>query len=151
MFQYRNSSRTPAGFSLAALALAILASAAAAPLFAAGPQFSATYTVASAQPSGDSVHLTFSFTLRVAQPTDLPVEAVKLGNPSAADLAYATFPGGTIPAGGVLKGSDSVTVPKTIFKKWKSGEPASRCVRTVGAGGSAVWARVDAVAAGPIK
>jgi hypothetical protein len=133
-------------------ALLILAGIAFAPgtLRAAGPQFSATFTVSDAQPSGDSVHLKFSFSLRVAQPADLAVEAVKLGNPSAADHPYATFPGGTIPAGGDLKGSDSVTVPKSIYKKWKSGQPAALFVRTAGESGSAVWARVDATASGPV-
>jgi len=133
----------------ALLALAVIALSPGAPL-AAGPQFSATFTVADAQPSGDSVHLNFSFSLRVAQPADLAVEAVKLGNPSAADHPYATFPGGTIPAGGELKGSDSVTVPKSIYKKWKSGQPAALFVKTAGDSGSAVWARVDASASGPI-
>jgi len=131
------------------LALAVIALAPGASL-AAGPQFSATYTVADAQPSGDSAHLKFSFSLRVAQPSDLAVEAIKLGNPSAADHPYATFPGGTIPAGGELKGSDSVTVPKSIYKKWKSGQPAALFVKTTGDSGSAVWARVDANAAGPV-
>jgi hypothetical protein len=151
MLRNPNSSTARSGFALTALALAVLAAAAPAPLLAAGPQFSATFTVANAQPSGDSVNLTFSFELRVAQPTDLVVEAVKLGNPSAADLAYATFTGGTIPVGGVLKGSDSVTVPKSVFKKWKSGQPAALFVRTAGDTGSAMWARVDASAAGSIK
>jgi hypothetical protein len=119
-------------------------------LFAAGPQFSGTYKVADVQPSGDSVHLTFSYVLRVHQPSPLAVEAVKLGNPSASDGAYADFPGGTIPAGGSLKGTQSVTVPKTVYKKWKSGQPAALFVKTTGDTGSAVWARVDAHAAGAV-
>ena len=138
-------------FYFAALVLTSLAAGATAPFLAAGPQFSATYTVATAQPSGDSVHLTFSFALRVHQPTDLSVEAVKLGNPSASDHAYASFSGGTIPAGGEMKGSDSVTVPKSVYKKWKSGQPAALFVKTAGDASSAVWARVDATAAAPIK
>jgi len=138
-------------FYFAALVLTGLAAAATAPMLAAGPQFSATYAVSDLQPSGDSVHLTFSFTLRVAQPTDLAVEAVKLGNPSASDHAYASFSGGTIPAGGEMKGSDSVTVPKSVYKKWKSGQPAALFVKTAGDASSAVWARVDATSASPIK
>ena len=120
-------------------------------LLAAGPQFSATYTVADVSPSGDSVHLTFSYKLRVAQPTELDVEAVKLGNPAASDHAYASFPGGKIPAGGELTGSAGVLVPKSVFKKWKSGQPAALFVRTAGDSGSAVWARVDATASAPVK
>jgi hypothetical protein len=120
-------------------------------LLAAGPPLSAIFKVADARVSGDSVQMTFSFSLRCGQPSDLVVEAVKLGNPSAADQAYATFQGGTIPVGGELKGSDSVTVPKSIYKKWKAGEPASLFVRTPGDSGSAVWTRVDASAAGPIQ
>jgi len=137
------------GFVPAAL---IVAAAVALPAFnlAAGPELSATFTVAGAQPSGDSVHLTFSFSLRAAQPSELVVEAVKLGRPSAADHPYATFQGGTIPPGGELKGSDSVTIPKSIYKKWKSGEPAALFVKTHGEGGSSVWTRVDAVVSGPI-
>jgi hypothetical protein len=119
-------------------------------VLAAGPQFSGTYKVTDVQPSGDSVHLTFSYTLHVAQPSDLVVEAVKLGNPSASDKSYADFPGGTLHAGGSLKGSQSVTVPQAIYKKWKSGQPAALFVRTAGDNGSAVWARVDAHAAGPV-
>jgi hypothetical protein len=138
-------------FCFGVLVLAGLAAAATAPVLAAGPQFTATYTVANAQPSGDSVHLTFTFALRVAQPTDLAVEAVKLGNPSASDQAYASFSGGTIPAGGEMKGSDSVTIPKTVYKKWKSGQPAALFVKTAGDASSAVWARVDATAASPIR
>ena len=45
---------------------------------------------------------------------------------------------------------DSVTVPKSIYKKWKSGQPAALFVKTAGDSGSAVWARVDASASGPI-
>ena len=119
-------------------------------LAAAGPQLSATFTVADARSSGDSVHLSFAFSLRSAQPSDVTVEAIKLGSPSAADLAYGTFQGGTIPGGGELKGSGSVTVPKTVYKKWKAGEPAALFVRTPGESGSAVWTRVDASAAAPI-
>ena len=141
------SSRFRPGSALAALVIA----AAAAPLLAAGPQFSATFSVAHPQSSGDNVHLTFSFSLRVAQPSDLVVEAIKLGNPSASDQEYASFSGGTIPAGGELKGSQSVTVPKRIYKKWKAGEPAALFVRTAGDSGSAVWARVDATASGKIE
>jgi len=144
------SSRDRFGLSFAALALAGVAAVATAPLLAAGPQFSATFTVADAQPSGDSVHLTFSFTLRVAQPTELVVEAIKLGNPSASDQAYASFSGGTIPAGGEMKGSDSVTIPKSVYKKWKKGQPAALFVRTAGDASSAMWARVDAVATGTL-
>jgi hypothetical protein len=134
---------------LALLALTLLA-AGPASLLAAGPPLSATYTVSGASASGDSVHLTFAFSLRSGQPSDLTVEVVKLGNPSASDQAYATFQGGTIPAGGELKGSDSVTVPKSVYKKWKAGEPAALFVRTPGESGSAVWTRVDAAAAGPV-
>ena len=119
-------------------------------LFAAGPQLTATFTVADPHSSGDSVHLTFAFTLRSGQPSDLTVEAIKLGSPSAADLAYGSFQGGTIPAGGELKGSGSITVPKTVYKKWKNGEPAALFVKTPGESGSAVWTRVDANAAAPI-
>jgi hypothetical protein len=135
--------RLPAALGLAA---AVLAS----PALAAGPQFSATYKVADARTSGDSVTLTFSFSLRVAQPTDLVVDAVKLGNPSASDQAYGTFQGGTIRAGGELTGSGSATVPKSIYKKWKAGQPAAIFVRTASEGSDAVWARVDATAAGPV-
>ena len=142
--------RKPA-FYLATVILAGIAATASAPALAAGPQFTATFTVADPQPSGDSVHLTFSFALRVAQPTDLAVEAVKLGNPAASDHPYASFHGGTIPVGGEMRGTDSVTVPKSIYKKWKSGQPAALFVRTAGDASSAVWARVDATAAGPIK
>jgi hypothetical protein len=136
--------RIPAVLILAAVA------AVTAPLLAAGPQLSATFKVASPSPSGDSVHLTFSYSLRSAQPSDLVVEAVKLGNPSASDHAYASFPGGTIPAGGALTGSDSVTIPKSVYKKWKAGEPAALFVRTTGGTGGALWTRVDAVAVGSI-
>lgn len=149
MVRYRDGRQVRSWPIAALLALAIIALAPGV-LRAAGPQFSATYSVADAQPSGDSVHLKFSFSLRVAQPGDLAVEAVKLGNPSAADHPYATFPGGTISSGGELKGSDSVTVPKSIYKKWKSGQPAALFVKTAGDSGSAVWARVDASAAGPV-
>ena len=119
-------------------------------LLAAGPELSATFSVADAKPSGDAVHATFSFALRSAQPSDLAVEAIKLGNPSASDQPYATFPGGTIPAGGELKASASITVPKKAYKKWKQGEPAALFVRTAGDTGSVVWTRVDATAAGPV-
>lgn len=122
----------------------------AAPLFAAPPQMSATFKVTDASPSGDSVHMTFSFSLKTAQPADLVVEAVKLGNPSASDQAYGSFSGGTIHAGGELTGSASVTVPKKVYKKWKKGEPAALFVRTVGDTGGAMWARVDAVASAPL-
>jgi hypothetical protein len=120
-------------------------------LAAAGPQLSATFTVADVRSSGDSVHLTFAFTLHSGQPSDVTVEAIKLGSPSAADMAYGSFQGGTIPAGGELKGSGSVTVPKNVYKKWKAGEPAALFVRTPGESGSAVWTRVDATAAAPIQ
>lgn len=149
MQQHERGTRGRSRFVPAAL---MVAAAVALPVFnlAAGPELSATFTATGAQPSGDSVHLTFSFSLRAAQPSELVVEAVKLGRPSAADHPYATFQGGTIPPGGELKGSDSVTVPKTIYKKWKSGEPAALFVKTHGESGSSVWTRVDAVAAGAI-
>ena len=111
---------------------------------------SATFKVANASPTGDAVQMTFSYSLRSAQPSDLVVEAVKLGNPSASDQAYGNFPGGTIPAGGELTGSASVTVPKKVYKKWKAGEPAALFVRTTGRTGGALWTRVDAVAVGSI-
>jgi hypothetical protein len=119
-------------------------------LLAAGPPLSATFKVADVQVSGDSVHLTFSFSLHTAQPSDLTVEAIKLGNPSAADRPYATFSGGTIPAGGELTESKSVTIPNKAFKKWQAGEPATLFVRTPSENGS-VWTRVDATAASPVK
>ena len=128
----------------------LVVAAATAALFAAGPQMSATYKVADVSPSGDAVHMTFSFSLKTAQPADLVIEAVKLGNPSASDQAYGSFSGGTIAAGGELTGSASVTVPKKVYKKWKKGEPAALFVRTVGDTGGANWARVDAVAAAPL-
>jgi hypothetical protein len=134
---------------LALLFVTCLVAAPTLPL-AAGPQLSASFTVSDVQGSGDSVHLTFAFTLRSTQPSDVTVEAIKLGSPSAADLAYGTFQGGTIPARGELKGSGSVTVPKSVYKKWKAGEPAALFVRTPGDSGSAVWTRVDASAAAPI-
>jgi hypothetical protein len=149
MHQIRETRRCGRQF-IPALIVAAALVAAAAPLLAAGPQFSATFKAADAQPSGDSVHVNFSFSLRVAAPSDLVVEAVKLGNPAASDHAYADFPGGTIHAGGELNGSASVTIPKKIYKKWKAGQPASLFVRTAGDSGSAVWARVDATAAAPI-
>jgi len=149
MLRHRDGWRVRS-WSVPALLIAAGYALAAGPLHAAGPQFSATYAVTDVQPSGDSVHMKFSFSLRVAQPADLAVETIKLGNPSAADHPFATFPGGTIPAGGELKGSDSVTVPKSIYKKWKSGQPAALFVKTAGEGGSAVWARVDASASAPI-
>ena len=135
------------------LSFMVLAAAAsvATPPFAAGPQLTATYKVADLSPSGDAVHLTFSFVLRSGQPTDLAVEEVKLGNPSASDQAYATFPGGTIPAGGELTGSAGVTVPRKIYKKWQAGEPAALFVRTMSDSGGAVWSRVDATASAPVK
>ena len=121
-----------------------------APLLAAGPQLSATFKVADVRHSGEAVQMTFSFALRSGQPSDLVVEAVKLGNPSASDQAYASFHGGTIPAGKELTGSGHVTVPEKAYKKWKNGEPAALFVKTAGDGGSTVWTRVDASAAGSI-
>jgi hypothetical protein len=121
-----------------------------APLLAAGPQLSATFKVADVRHSGDAVQMTFSFALRSGQPSDLVVEAVKLGNPSASDRPYASFQGGTIPAGKELTGSGHVTVPEKAYKKWKNGEPAALFVRTSGDGGSVVWTRVDATATGSI-
>src|SRR5262245_53017445 len=135
------------------LVILALAAAVAAPaaLLAAGPQMTATFTATDPKPSGDSMHLTFAFSRRAAQPADLVVEAVKLGNPAASDHPYATFPGGTIHAGGELTGSQGVIVPKTIYKKWKGGQPAALFVKTAGDSGSAVWTRVDATASAPIQ
>ena len=112
---------------------------------------SATFKVEGVRESGDSVHLNFSFSLRAGQPSDLAVEAIKLGSPSAADHPYATFHGGTIPAGGELKESKDITVPTKAYKKWKAGEPAALFVRTAGDTGGASWTRVDASAGGPIQ
>ncbi len=121
-----------------------------APAFAA-PEFTATFKAADAQPSGDAVHISFSFSLRSSQPSDLMVEAIKLGNTSASDTAYASFPGGTLKAGGELTGKASATIPKQVYKKWQAGEPAALFVRTTSNAGGTVWTRVDAVAAAPLK
>ncbi|HUD71504.1 MAG TPA: hypothetical protein VMQ62_06040 [Dongiaceae bacterium] len=134
---------------LAVPLLAVLL-ALAAPALAA-PEFTATYKVADAQPSGDAVHITFSFSLRSPQPSDVTVEAIKLGNTAASDMAYASFPGGTLKAGGELTGSAGATVPKKVYKKWQAGEPAALFVRTTSDAGGTVWTRVDAAAAAPLK
>ena len=117
----------------------------------AAPEFTASFKVTDATPSGDAVHLTFAFSLRSPQPSDVAVEAIKLGNTAASDHAYASFPGGTLKAGGELAASASATVPKKIYKKWQAGEPAALFVRTTSAAGGTVWTRVDAVASAPVK
>jgi hypothetical protein len=136
--------------ALMTLALIAALPALVAPAFAA-PEFTATFKVADSQPSGDAMHITFSFSLRSTQPSDVTVEAIKLGNTSASDAAYASFPGGTLKAGGELTGSAGATVPKKIYKKWQSGEPAALFVRTTSDAGGTVWTRVDASAAAPLK
>ena len=120
-------------------------------LLAAAPHLSGTFTVADTRISGDAVHLSFAFSLRSAQPRDVTVEEVRLGNPSNSDRPYATFPGGTIPARGEMKGSGDVTVPKSAFEKWQAGEPAALFVKTPGDSGSTVWTRVDATATSPVR
>ena len=135
-----------------ALAVAVVAAVVAltAPVFAA-PEFTATYKVADVKTSGDAVNLTFSFRLRAAQPSDIVVEAIKLGNTAASDTAYASFPGGTLKAGGELTGTASASIPKRVYQKWQAGEPAALFVRTTSDAGGTVWTRVDASASAPVK
>ncbi len=106
------------------------------------PELSASYTVSEAHEGADTVSMTFSFALRGGGGKAITVDKIILGDPSKADLAYATFEGGTLSADRELKRSSGASVPRSEFKRWKEAAPAL-FVYTRNDRGDTVRTRVD--------
>ena len=109
------------------------------------PQLWASYSVADVNKGVARTDMTFSFTLSNGGDGAVTITKIVLADPAMADKGYATFDGGTIPAGGNLKRSDSVSVPNEIVASWKKkGQPAL-FVYTKTAQGNVSQTRIDAV------
>jgi hypothetical protein len=106
-------------------------------------ELSASYTVPEVREGVDTVSMTFSFVLRAGSGKDVTVDRVILADPGKADPSFATFDGGTIPAGGELKRSSGVVVPASEFKRWKD-SAATLFVYTRDDRGDTIRNRVDA-------
>jgi hypothetical protein len=108
------------------------------------PKLTASYQISDLGSGGEVVSLTFSFALRAEDGHGVIVDSVILADPATADVQYASFDGGTVPAEGELKLSSRATVPASELNRWESGSPATLIVTTQDDWGVIVRSRVDA-------
>ena len=83
---------------------------------------SGSYQIASLNAGSTSVSMTFTATISNNGPKDLSGK-IALNNPSVIQKIYNQFGDQSIPAGGKVKISDSVTVPREEYNAWLSRGP----------------------------
>jgi hypothetical protein len=110
------------GVHRAIRALLVLGVAAGTVLSAAfeGPRLSGAFDVTATRTTPGGVGLTFRFTLENRGDQEITVDRIALANLSDVERAYATFDGGTMPAGGTIRRSGSISVPPSVFEGWQS-------------------------------